>query len=115
MHIPHTIQVWGIASFVSVRVFPQPSTDKRKSAPHFLFFVTTVQGAGAVQPQTTMTLLLSVLISLLVALLGRNRNIGYGWGLFFCLCLSPIIGLIIILCSKKKKVVFHEADVNTNN
>ena len=26
MHIPHTIQVWGIVSFVLVRVFPQPSS-----------------------------------------------------------------------------------------
>ncbi len=55
-----------------------------------------------------MVFLLSVLLSLLIALLGRNRNIGYGWSLFFCLMLSPIIGLIITLCSKKKKVVFHE-------
>jgi hypothetical protein len=53
-------------------------------------------------------LLINVIICALVALIGRNRNIGYGWGFFFCLFLSPLIGLIIILCSKKKKVEFIE-------
>jgi hypothetical protein len=51
-----------------------------------------------------------LLMCVLIALLGKNRKIGYGWGLFFCLFLSPLIGLIIILCSKKKKVEF--IDVN---
>jgi len=45
-------------------------------------------------------------VSALVALLGINRKIGYGWSLFFCVFLSPLIGLIIILCSKKKDVEF---------
>ena len=27
VHIPHTIQVWGLASFILVRVFPQPSNN----------------------------------------------------------------------------------------
>lgn len=44
-----------------------------------------------------------LLLCFLVALLGKNRKIGYGWSLFFCLILSPIIGLIIILCSGQKK------------
>jgi hypothetical protein len=48
-------------------------------------------------------LILALIIALLIPLLGVNRKIGYGWGLFFCLFLSPVIGLIIILCSKKKK------------
>jgi hypothetical protein len=47
-----------------------------------------------------------LIICALTALLGRNRKIGYGWGLFFCLIFSPLVGLIIILCSKKKKVEF---------
>lgn len=46
-------------------------------------------------------LLILVVISALVALLGRNRKIGYGWSFVLCLFLSPIIGLIIILFSKK--------------
>ncbi len=37
-----------------------------------------------------------VIIAALVALLGRNRKIGYGWSFVLCL-----IGAIIILFSKK--------------
>jgi hypothetical protein len=42
-----------------------------------------------------------VIISALVALLGKDRKIGYGWSFVVCLFLSPIIGVIIILFSKK--------------
>ena len=41
------------------------------------------------------------IISALVALLGSNRKIGYGWSFVLCLFLSPLIGAIIILFSKK--------------
>lgn len=47
-----------------------------------------------------------VVLAALVALLGRNRQIGYGWSFVLCLFLSPLIGLIIILFSKKKEVEF---------
>lgn len=50
-------------------------------------------------------LLVNIGISALVALLGSNRNIGYGWSFLLCLVLSPIIGVFIILMSKKKKDV----------
>ena len=43
--------------------------------------------------------------SALVALLGRNRKIGYGWSFALCVVLSPIIGVIIILFSKKNDAV----------
>ncbi len=43
-----------------------------------------------------------IIICSLVALIGKNRKIGYGMSLIACMFLSPIIGLIIILCSKKK-------------
>lgn len=46
--------------------------------------------------------------SLLIALVGKNRKIGYGWSLVLCLFLSPLIGLIIILFSKKKQPEFVE-------
>lgn len=59
-----------------------------------------------------VSILVWLLICALVALLGQNRKIGYGWGLFFCLLLSPLIGLIIILCSQKKKVEFVDVDKN---
>lgn len=55
-------------------------------------------------------LIVLVIISALVALLGRNRRIGYGWSFVLCLFLSPLIGLIFILCSKKKKTEF--IDIN---
>ena len=44
---------------------------------------------------------LLAILSALVALLGSNRKIGYGWSFVLCLFLSPIIGVIIILFSKK--------------
>jgi hypothetical protein len=58
-------------------------------------------------------LLIIVIFAALIALLGRNRKIGYGWSFVLCLFLSPIIGLIIILCSKKNDVEF--VDVNNDN
>lgn len=56
--------------------------------------------------QALPQIFIAVIISALVALLGRNRKIGYGWSFVLCLFLSPIIGLIIILFSKKKDVEF---------
>ena len=37
--------------------------------------------------------------------MGRNRKIGFGWAFFFAL-INVILGLIIVLCSKKKDVSF---------
>jgi len=51
-----------------------------------------------------------VIISALIALIGSNRKIGYGWSLVLCLFLTPIIGLIIILCSKKNDVEFIDVE-----
>lgn len=56
--------------------------------------------------EQVVILLFGVAISALVALLGKNRKIGYGWSFFFCVVTSPFIGLIIILCSKKKETEF---------
>ena len=50
-------------------------------------------------------LVFHVIVSALVALLGRNRKIGYAWSFVLCLVLSPIIGVIIILFSKKNDAV----------
>lgn len=57
-------------------------------------------------------IIILVIISALVALIGQNRNIGYGWSFVLCLFLSPIIGLIIILFSKKKDVEFIDIENN---
>lgn len=37
----------------------------------------------------------------LIAILGSKRKIGAGWAFIFSIVLTPIIGLIIVLCSKK--------------
>lgn len=50
-------------------------------------------------------IIILVILAALVALLGKNRKIGYGWSFVLCLFLSPIVGLIIILFSKKNDAV----------
>ena len=50
-------------------------------------------------------LIFHLIISALVALLGKNRKIGYPWSFVLCLVLSPVIGVIIILFSKKNDAV----------
>jgi len=62
--------------------------------------------------ETFAVLIVAVIISALVALIGKDRKIGYGWSFVLCLFLSPIIGLIIILFSKKKDVEFVDANKN---
>ena len=37
VHTPHTIQVWGLVSVIFSWAFQSLFSDKRKSAPHFLF------------------------------------------------------------------------------
>jgi hypothetical protein len=54
--------------------------------------------------------LILLITSALVALLGRNRKIGYNRSLIFCIVFSPIIGIIIILLSKKNKAELVEID-----
>lgn len=55
--------------------------------------------------ETVLLLLFHVITSALVALLGRNRKIGYAWSFVVCLVLSVFIGVIIILFSKKNDEV----------
>lgn len=46
-----------------------------------------------------------IFFSILVGLLGKDRKIGFGWSLVLSLLLSPIIGLIITIFSKKNSEV----------
>ena len=55
--------------------------------------------------EQVLPLFFLAIIAALVALLGKNRKIGYGWSFVLCLFLSPIIGVIIILFSKKNDAV----------
>ncbi|WP_396199546.1 hypothetical protein [Flavobacterium sp.] len=51
-------------------------------------------------------LLLLLGIASLIGQLGKNRRIGFGWSFALSFFLSPIIGLIITLCSKKNDIDF---------
>lgn len=59
-----------------------------------------------------MQIIVWIVLCLVVALLGKDRKIGYGWSLFFCVFLSPLVGLVIILCSKKIKQNTEFEDMN---
>lgn len=46
--------------------------------------------------------LLSASFSIAIAYFwGKKRQIGFGWSLFFCIFLSPLIGFIITMLSRK--------------
>jgi len=51
-----------------------------------------------------MALIIALILSGLVAhFIGSKRTIGIGWSFLACLLLSPLLGLIIILCFSKKE------------
>jgi hypothetical protein len=60
-------------------------------------------------------LLVAAGLAALVGQLGKNRKIGFGWSFALSLFLSPIIGLIITLCSKKNDVEFIDVKNEDNN
>lgn len=49
--------------------------------------------------------MIALLLAVGVGYMGRNRKIGFGWAFFFAL-INVILGLIIVLCSKKKEPNF---------
>lgn len=55
-------------------------------------------------------LLVIVGLAALVGQLGKNRKIGFGWSFALSIFLSPLIGLIITLFSKKKDIDFIEVN-----
>lgn len=48
-----------------------------------------------------------------VGCLGRNRKIGFGWA-FFLSVINLFLGLIVVLCSKKKSADVDFVDVKKN-
>nr|WP_314755415.1 hypothetical protein [uncultured Prevotella sp.] len=57
-------------------------------------------------------IIIAVALAYGVGCLGRNRRIGFGWA-FAISIFNVILGLIVVLCSKKKDSVdFIEADKN---
>lgn len=60
-------------------------------------------------------LLILIVVSLLIGKLGEKRKIGFGWSFALSLLLSPLIGLIITLASKKNsKIDFVDAENDKN-
>lgn len=64
--------------------------------------------------EQVILLIVAVGLSALVGQLGKNRNIGFGWSFALSLFLSPIIGLIITLFSKKKDIEFINIQKDEN-
>ena len=54
-------------------------------------------------------LLISVLLAYGVGCIGRKRKIGFGWAFAFALA-NVLLGLIVVLCSKKKDTEFVDMD-----
>ena len=52
--------------------------------------------------EAIIPLFFAILLSLGVGAIGNKRKIGFGWSFVLSIFLSPLIGLIITLCSKKK-------------
>lgn len=49
-----------------------------------------------------MALVIAIILAFIIAgTLGTKRKIGFGWSLVACIFTSPVIGLIITLCSDK--------------
>ena len=48
-----------------------------------------------------------------VGCLGRNRKIGFGWAFFLSL-VNKLLGLIVVLCSKKKNKDIEFININEN-
>ena len=62
--------------------------------------------------ESLVLIIIAVALAYGVGCLGRNRRIGLGWAFAISL-LNVILGLIVVLCSKKKDSVdFIEADKN---
>lgn len=53
--------------------------------------------------------IISLLLAYGVGCLGKKRKIGFGWAFTFAL-VNVLLGLIIVLCSKKKDTEFIDID-----
>lgn len=60
-------------------------------------------------------LLVAAGLAALIGQLGKKRKIGFGWSFALSLFLSPLIGLIITLCSKKNDVDFIDVKKENSN
>lgn len=62
--------------------------------------------------ESLVLIIIAVGLAYGVGCLGRNRRIGFGWAFVISL-FNVLLGLIVVLCSKKKDSVdFIEVDKN---
>lgn len=59
-------------------------------------------------------LFIAILLAYLVGCMGQNRRIGFKWAFIISL-INVFVGLIVVLCSKKKKAEAIEPQCNQNN
>jgi hypothetical protein len=50
-----------------------------------------------------MVVVFWIIFAFVVAMMGDSRKIGFGWALFWACLLSPLIGVLIVLASDRKK------------
>jgi len=62
------------------------------------------------QSEAILIIIAQILCSLGIGAIGKNRRIGFGWAFAASLFLSPLIGLIITLCSKKNGTEFLDVE-----
>lgn len=57
-----------------------------------------------------------IILSFIVGSIGSSRKIGFGWAFAASFFISPLIGLIIALCSKKpeREILFDEVEKEEN-
>lgn len=56
---------------------------------------------------------IAVGLAFCVGLMGRNRKIGFGWAFLLAL-LNVFLGLIVVLCSKKKSKDIRFVNISEN-
>lgn len=61
------------------------------------------------QGEQLFFLVIAIALAYGVGCLGRNRKIGFGWAFFLSL-INVLLGLIVVLCSKKKGAEFIDTD-----
>ena len=70
---------------------------------HLNFILLSASSSGG---EVFFLFLINILLSVGIGKLGSKRKIGFGWAFVLSLVLGVLIGLIVVLCSKKKDTEF---------
>ena len=79
---------------------------------YIMFMLSGVAGFSTSFPDIFFMLFFICVVVVLaygIGCLGRKRKIGFGWAFAISLFLNPLIGLIVVLCSKEK-IEFIDVD-----